>query len=210
MSWNTDHMPDSIARVLLRECLNVSKPIGSFALIRNPIEREFSTYNYEKRLSHEMNLSLVPNNFDEYVQSGYFKRHLMHNSLGSSGIPQSVFVNHATQLFLFESEDWKDFLVRIYPNISIPLFNQNTAKTNLNDVSARTIDILHQVYVDDFELYHTLLLKQRHKIKHSSSKLSSSSSLHFIIGMGMLMLYRKGGASKSNFSFLEPSARAIC
>ena len=101
---NAGHNTEHAAHITMRRCRLYTGRIRSFAIIRNPLDRLISGYNW--MLSHGENAG----SFMDFVSN--YRLHLFKR-------PQSEYVSPCTTIFAYERlDDVWDFLAEMYPTMN--------------------------------------------------------------------------------------------
>ena len=143
---NSWHLTDSMARAVLRECHNITKPIDSFAIIREPVARQLSAYKWLADGGYKKS-------FDEYISSRDFLRVPRDNGnfVSTFAMPQHMYTTAMTKMFTLEGEMWLPFLQSRYPGIRIPHYNRGMVQsTSVSDAARQVVE---QYYADDIRMW---------------------------------------------------------
>lgn len=120
-----------------------------FALVRNPIERLISQYNYTNQfIDFYQYLNLKPNNFtfNEYLWAINMKYHVHWR-------PQHEFIYEGSKLLVdevYKLEEINDGKIAKKLNKQIPHHNKSTKY--IHDITENDEKIVRQMYAKDFEL----------------------------------------------------------
>ena len=136
---NHGHNSEFVAHTTLRRCRNYTGGIRSFAVVRNPLDRLISGYNWALA-NGELNHSTFME-FADKSRMHLFKR------------PQSEFITACTTVFAYERMDdvW-DFLISHYPNMKRGE-KVNTAKRSTFKPHPDAVAKIMTEYRDDWELW---------------------------------------------------------
>ena len=149
LTGNPEHNSEFVAHTTLRRCRNYTGGIRSFAVVRNPLDRLISGYNWALA-NGELNHSTFME-FADKSRMHLFKR------------PQSEFITACTTVFAYERMDdvW-DFLISHYPNMKRGE-KVNTAKRSTFKPHPDAVSTIMTEYRDDWELW-------LNAVAHSNSK----------------------------------------
>ena len=139
LTGNPEHNSEFVAHTTLRRCRNYTGGIRSFAVVRNPLDRLISGYNWALA-NGELNHSTFME-FADKSRMHLFKR------------PQSEFITACTTVFAYERMDdvW-DFLISHYPNMTRGE-KVNTAKRSTFKPHPDAVAKIMTEYRDDWELW---------------------------------------------------------
>ena len=173
---NIGHATTNYALQALRECLNVTSSILTFAVLREPWQRRISAWKDVVRDSRAEAWRSTPYyrynlTFSTHIESGNFLRVPPDQGVyGSSfALTQSAYVGPCTILFAMERLDVVlRFLQRFYPLISMPRKNVNEGSwASFTEVtrhaaaqqamSQRAREILNRIDADDARLWASVM-----------------------------------------------------
>ena len=148
----SEHNTEYVAQNTLRRCRNYTSGVRSFALVRNPLERLISGYNWAVNTVGETNHGT----FMDYMSRKHF--HLFKR-------PQVEYVSPCTTIFAYEDLDavW-DFMQDVYPGMKRGA-KVNTKKSDQKKVTPHpsVVEQIMTEYRDDWDLWLTAVARSTTK-----------------------------------------------